>query len=97
MVLMLDEKLQDHEQSLPQEKEHPLSSAKIAELTTAMQNLKWGFRERYNLFLLYIPKFQQFIYINKHREESLSKQLHIHKKAVLHLYAAHKKVRGDLK
>jgi len=47
VVLMLDEKLQDHEGSLPKEMGNHLFSSKIEELTTSLQNLKWGFRERH--------------------------------------------------
>lgn len=48
---MLDEKVQDAEHTLLSVKEESkeekeLIAAKVDELTTALQNLKWGFKER---------------------------------------------------
>ena len=51
VVLMLDEKVQDAEHTLltvkeVSQEEKELVAAKVDELTTALQNLKWGFKER---------------------------------------------------
>ena len=48
---MLDEKVQDAQQTLVYVKEESkeekkLNAAKVEELTTTLQNLKWGFKER---------------------------------------------------
>ena len=53
---MLDEKIQDAEHSLisareESQEEKEQIAAKVDELTTSLQNLKWGFKDRRELNL----------------------------------------------
>ena len=120
---MLDEKIQDAEHSLvsvreESQEEKELIAGKVDELTTSLQNLKWGFKDRREFFFqlvfnTYIHTYNQLCVLLATpdnllfsvsmidsfllREDSLTKQLQSHKKAVLYLFAAHKKLRGHLK
>ena len=62
---MLDEKLQENETvsyaaMKDFDTERLASKTKISELSTAFQNLKWGFRERFYSKLIHITNWMIF-------------------------------------